>query len=332
VPVASIAFVRDDTLWVGAASGNGEPAAVARLELEGASLRDLQSSCDGQVFLLNLDRGVLWVRRSTSGRATPVRLDCRGPGHLSSDGDHVLCPGPVGTVNLHELAPRRRVVQRKIEGTTVGFLGPIHRAQVTVEENQIWGISTLRTPGKRKRLASHAPDAGLLVAPDGKRAAGTYHEDGAPVLYQFRLDGTASRRQLLSGGRPVAWSRDGKWLAVQTDERACAVRAAGGQYTCWPEHRALALSDAGDAILLTRPHEGSDGDDGPRRSARCDLYVARTGGVRLAAPTRVWRNTHCRAALWLPSGASALPDAPAPELDEEEPEPEPGETDEPIRE
>ncbi len=111
-------------------------------------------------------------------------------------------------------------------------------------------------------------------------------------LYVFRLNDKAIRRRLMNDAEPRRWSRDGRWLAVQSRrEGACMVRARGGQYKCWRRFEALAPSPTGDLLLLAKP-VGESAD-----KARFDLYLGRRDGVKPERPKRLTGGVGA-AAIW----------------------------------
>ena len=125
-----------------------------------------------------------------------------------------------------------------------------------------------------KVVAPHAPLDRLLVSPDGARAVGRYRDGDGDALFGFRLDGRAARRKLITG-TPVAWSGDSAWLAVDGEDTACVLRAVGGEYKCWDDFRALAVSADGGLALLGKP---------PESGAAIDIYLVPITGVRPEKP------------------------------------------------
>jgi hypothetical protein len=73
------------------------------------------------------------------------------------------------------------------------------------------GELALLAPGAQPVTIAKARSAAPVWAPDGRRLA--YAQDG---VFAYDL-GTAQTRRLLDAGTPLAWSRDGSWLAVRRD-------------------------------------------------------------------------------------------------------------------
>ena len=151
--------------------------------------------------------------------------------------------------------------------------------QITEREGSLWSAPVARL-ADRTKVAPEAPAALLSIAPDGEHAVGRYTEGDAEALFGFRLDGRAARRKLVAG-IPVAWSADSTWLLVDATDEACALRAAGGEYKCWQDYRALGIGPAYVVVaglyalsfLLTlgvsgaRPRPLPQADDAPAHGA-----------------------------------------------------------------
>jgi hypothetical protein len=172
---------------------------------------------------------------------------------------------------------------------------------VTSDERGVWSMS-LGPSRAHVRLAHDRPDGALLVAPGGKRAVAVYADNkkNTRALYSFALDGKGTRRRLIKGGEPVAWSHNGRWVLVQRGHAACLARASGGEYKCWSRYQAVAIAPDGSFAVLARP-EQPNGQKGSK-PAGYRLYRAIRDGVRPERPAliREGKGTGA-AAAWLPA-------------------------------
>ncbi len=280
-----VLFERDGALWAAPAGGGGEDEKLADLDRPVSGLEALDARGDvvlgqggDEVFLVDL------------GGDEPSRvrmLPCHPPAQLSAGGEAVLCRREDAVLKVPSQGSLIRVLRRP-GVSAAGFFGRDADRAVIADDRAICAFSF--SGGPTNCLAPHSPAPNdLHPAPDGSRAAATYEREGQPpTLYSFRLDGRGVRRGLLRAARAVAWSADSAWLAAQRGSRACLVRAVGGQYKCWRDFRALALSPDGQHIVLSKG-EGS-----------VDIYVAPLAGPRPVAPTRIARGANSAAAAWLP--------------------------------
>ncbi|MEM9487650.1 MAG: hypothetical protein AAGC55_00830 [Myxococcota bacterium] len=341
----TVLFARAGSLWQIPATGKGQPVEVVRV---GAEVRRIQVASTGRLVVIEHVGGVKWAslpapRGGSSGgppkppvAAVAKPLDCAGPPqvsphlspYLSGDGSRVVCVSAragVGVV-VHRLwpIPQSKVhsKERKDRIRHLGFL-PADRLLVG-DSRSIWSAAIGR-PGERTTLVPESPSAASAIAPNGRRAVALYTiENGEkPVLFTFRLDGKAVRRQLLPGAVPLGWSADSRWVTAQMGSRACMIRAIGGQYKCWRGYRAVALAPDGSYLLMTKvPGEDADTSRKSAGSASSgkatdtdssaaqdkaesvatpvvDLYRGRRDGVRPAPPRLVMRGVTGPAA-WLP--------------------------------
>jgi hypothetical protein len=316
----SIVFVREDALW--RVPAEGDAGAVSLVALGGETVTGLVASPAGDAVLVELGERVAWV--ALGGATGALRtLDCRPPAWFSPDGRYVACTEPAARPGAEAGAraepmgrpgaesgdraeagarPGARVVVYTLPGEqrslvdapaaqVVGFLSGTRLA--VAGDDGVWAVPT--EPGvQRALLAPHRPSGAVLLGPHGRRAVGVYpalSNHKSPGLYVFRLDGKGVRRRLLADAEPVAWSRDDRWVAVQSDGSACLVRATGGQYKCWKRFQALSTSPDGRYLLMGKPSE---------KEGRVDLYRGERDGVRPAAPRLMERGV-TGPAVWVPA-------------------------------
>lgn len=297
-PAESVVFVREAALWR-VSPGGGEPVALAALGDDAAAVTRLAGSPRGDAVLVELGERVAWVPVERGREASALRpLDCAPPARFSPDGRHLACAGPGSLLAIYELPAGKR---RKIDVPAASVLGFVDGGTLALADQVgLWAVP-VASPGARALLAPHRPSGALMIGPRGQRAAGVYPAlpgHPSPGMYVFRLDGKGVRRRLLAGTTPLAWSRDGRWLAAQSERLgACLVRAAGGEYKCWKRHLALGLAPDGSHLLLSKRS-----GEGGAESARFDLYRGERDGVRPAPPKLVARDI-AGPATWLPACA-----------------------------
>lgn len=303
-PAESIVFVRETALWRVTPGSSDEPVELASLGDDAKAVTRLAASPRGDAVLVELGERVAWVpvnagAAAGSAAGTLRPLECAPPARFSPDGRHLACTGPGSMLALYELPAGQA---RKIDVPAAGVLGFLDGSTlVFADDVGLWAVP-LATPEARSLLAPHRPSGALVIGPRGYRAVGMYpalpgHK--SPGIYVFRLDGKGVRRRLLAGATPLAWSRDGRWLAAQSERLgACLVRATGGEYKCWKRHQALALAPDGSYLLLSKRRS----DEDVAENARFDLYRGERDGVRPSPPKLVERGISGPAA-WLPACA-----------------------------
>jgi hypothetical protein len=180
-----------------------------------------------------------------------------GPAQLSSDGSYVLCRGKTGSTVFNLKSGKVTPIDVPAAGARLTGAGSELRL-VWADGQGVWSA----VPPLRKlprKVAPEAPVRSLMVSPDGTRAVGVYRDevyDGprakrpGDVLMSFALDGDAARRKTIQNGVPLEWSQDSRWLLVQDGRSACVVLSIGGQYKCWRNYTAAAISPDGKYALL----------------------------------------------------------------------------------
>jgi hypothetical protein len=281
-PPGSVVYVKAGALWRAPLASPDRAVKLADLPVAPALIRGIAAATDGSAALVDLGAGAAWIDLTTAG-AAPVYLPCAG-GRLGAGGDRVLCRSRAGKSGVVVIALRPHRAATPMTGVdvaTAALVGAHGDQIVTGGSGALW-LASLGHPGDRRRVAPHAPLDHLWIAPSGMRAVGRYQDHGEDSLYGFRLDGRAARRKLMPG-HPVAWSADSTWLAVDSDDAGCVLRAVGGEYKCWDHYLALGLSPDGVEMLLGRPAGSGDdhGDDHDHgHAAGFDLYLAPVAGVR----------------------------------------------------
>ncbi|HET6612650.1 MAG TPA: hypothetical protein VFG83_11710 [Kofleriaceae bacterium] len=296
-PQGAILFARDNALWLVPADGSTEPARAVALSRPATDLVAITASAAGDVVLLDFgdQHAVAHIKPGTIVKPQPI--DCAGPAVLAVDGNCILCPAGDdhhGKVWLYLLGQSQRRILKWLGPNPVAFIGQRPPAVAVTGSRGLWRVDI--QPFHRQLVAPHKPKSHLLIAPNGKRAVGQYEINGRTELVGFSLDGEAARRNLITGGVPVVWSADSRWLLVQHEKRACVVRAVGGEYKCWQRYRAIALAPDGAFALVGR--RANDSDDGPMR-----LYVGELAGARPAKP-HVLVDDAAGPAVWLPITAT----------------------------
>jgi hypothetical protein len=241
----------------------------------------LEASGDGSALLVELGRNAAWIDLTGDKPSPPVYLPCRGRARLSPGGEMVLCASRTGNgTAIYRLRPERDAsVLAGFDPSATALADLRGERVVTAERDALW-MASINQPEQRMQVAPHVPSGPLSVAPDGKRAVGRYRDrEGVDSLFGFRLDGQAARRKL-GPGRPIAWSADSSWVAIQDQTTACAVRAVGGEYKCWNKFRPVAIDSTGGWLLLAKPPTG-------RR--RLDLFLGMVAGPHPEKPVPLMR-------------------------------------------
>jgi hypothetical protein len=271
-PPGDLAWVKDGAIWRAPLAAPEQPVKLAELAVAPALIRRLVAAGDGSALLVDLGRNAAWIDLTGGGAggkaAAPVFLPCSA-GRLAADGSRVLCGARRGKGSV-AYRMRPRLGSAALEAFDPG------RTAFSAGDRLVSAVDgALRADDKV--VAPHVPVDRLMVSPDGARAVGRYPDGDGEALFGFRLDGRAARRKLITG-TPVAWSADSVWLAVDGDDTACVLRAVGGEYKCWDDFRALAISADGGHALLGKPPESG----GP-----VDVYLVATTGVRRDKPRRI---------------------------------------------
>ena len=238
----------------------------------------IEASSDGSVLLVELGKNVAWVDLKADPPA-PVYLPCRGRARLSPDGNRVLCANRIGKgtgTAVYRIRPTFGATPLPEVKPTAVLMAALAGDKVIVAEGNALFMTPVAYPEQRTQMAPHAPAGALSVAPDGQRAVGRYSDgNAAESLYGFRLDGEAARRKL-GPGRPVVWSADSDWLAVDAENTGCALRAVGGEFKCFDKFRAVSIDRDGSWLLLAKPLNP--------KAKRFDLFLGRIGGPRVEKP------------------------------------------------
>ena len=259
-PAGGVAYVKDGAVWRAPLATPEQATKV--VDLAGAAaVVHVEAAADGSALLIDLGENAAWIDLASPA---PVYLPCRG-GRVSADGHRVLCAARGGGAVVYRLRPR--LGSSPLVGVDPARAAAAGERVIAEQDGHLTALGGAV-------VAPQAPAGELSVAPDGERAVGRYVDGEVESLYGFRLDGRAARRRLIPG-TPVAWSADSTWLAIASGEEACAVRAAGGEYKCWKDYRALAIGPGGALALLARP-----GEDGTLA-----LFLVPTDGVRPQKPS-----------------------------------------------
>ncbi len=279
-----IIFVKDQALWVVEPSG-GDPTRLLDLPFPAEEVEELRVSSKGTALLVSGKSYLGWAALSDEG-ASPLRLlPCSGPHQLSENGNRVVC-GTQDTerIAIYTLAPKLgvEIIERKASGP----LAFAESASEIVSFGDNDDVIAVSQKGERV-LATHRPQSAMKVTPDGKRAVGAYNEGTIHVVYTFRLDGKASKRTLVHAARAIQISANSKWVAVQQEVDACAVRIAGGQYMCWRRFSALSISSQGKSLLVSR-----------KSSGKTELLLGAVNGVSSKKPTPLVQGALGAATFW----------------------------------
>jgi hypothetical protein len=242
-------------------------------------------SSTGDALLLRGKGFVAWSSLSERANSKLRFLPCSGPSNISADGKRVVC----GTQDSKRIAIYTLLPTLAVQIIDRKAAGPLAFAEVQSEVVSFGSNSdviAISAEGERI-LSPHRPNTRMIVTPDGKRALGDYQEESINVVYTFRLDQKATKRTLVHAARAVATSADSKWGAIQQEVDACAVRLAGGQYMCWRQYKALAISSQGKSLLLSRAQRGKN-----------DLYLGAVTGTSSRKPTPLVEGVAATATFW----------------------------------
>lgn len=286
-----VIFAQEDALWTIPTSG-GAPERLRSLPFPATEVEALRVSSKGEALLLRGRGFVAWTSLAPKAKAKWRYLPCSGPSNLSADGKRVVC----GTQDKERIAiytVEPALAVQIIDSKAAGPLAFAEAQNEIVSFGSNGDVVALSAEGERT-LATHRPNARMLVTSDGRRAIGDYEEESINVVYTFRLDERATKRTLVHAARAVATSADSKWGAIQQEVDACAVRLAGGQYMCWREYKALAISSSGKSLLLSRPAKGKH-----------DLFLGAVTGTSSRKPLPLMEGAAAAAAFWPRAPAEA---------------------------
>ena len=239
----------------------------------------------GEALLLRGRGFVAWTSLAPKAKAEWRYLPCSGPSNLSADGKRVVC----GTQDKQRIAiytVEPALAVQIIDSKAAGPLAFAEAQNEIVSFGSKGDVVALSAEGERT-LATHRPNARMLVTSDGRRAIGDYEEETINVVYTFRLDEKATKRTLVHAARAIATSADSKWGAIQQEVDACAVRLAGGQYMCWRQYKALAISSSGKSLLLSRSAKGKH-----------DLFLGAVTGTSSRKPLPLMEGAAAAATFW----------------------------------
>jgi hypothetical protein len=288
-----LVFARGTSLWQVPATGEGEPVEIARLGVAATSVTRIDAARDGRTLVIDANGATLVVQRRPGQVTAAWRLQCARRAAIAGAGSRILCPGGDGTATILSLPLPGTAKVHALGAEATAFLGADPATVVAAADDGLWAIE-VDGAGRRKRIAPHHPAANLLVSPDGKRAVGSFPDrKGRKVVDEFRLDGEAARRKLVTAGVAVRWSWNSRWLLIEDGRRGCVVRAVGGEYKCWNRFHAAAVAGDGRRIFLQRTIDG-----------RRDLFVAPLAGARPARPHRLVADVPA-AVLWMPADAGS---------------------------
>jgi hypothetical protein len=294
----TIVFARGDALWsIGPTGENTER--LLDLPYPAEEVESLRVSGDGSALLLSGKGLVAWTALGDRDSRKLRILPCSGPSNISAHGHQVVCgTKDAQRIAIYTLRPQLgvAVIDRKAGG-------PLFFAEnqgEIVSYGDKGDLVALSKDGARV-LSAHRPEGSLTITPNGKRAVGGYSEDAIEIVYAFRLDGKATKRTLVHAAKAVHTSGDSRWVAVQQEVDACAVRIQGGQYMCWREYKSLAISSQGQSLLLSRGKKG-----------KRDLYLGAVNGTSSKKPLPLIEGVAGAATFWkraLPEAAPPLPAA-----------------------
>lgn len=287
-----IVFAKGDALW-SVSAANQDPERLMDLPFAAEEIKDIRISSDGAALLLKGGGFVAWSRLAEVAERKFRLLPCSGPSNISASGDQVVC----GTQDAKRIAIYTLRPTLGVEIIDRKATGPLHFAAAASEiltygDNDDLIVMSADTT---RVVASHRPHSTMMVTPDGRRAIGSYNEGAIEVVYAFRLDGKAAKRTLVHAAKAIGTSADSRWAAVQQEVDACAVRIQGGQYMCWREYKALAISSQGQSLLVSRS-----------RGGKRDLFLGAVNGTRAKPPLPLAKDASASAAFWTRS-ASEVP-------------------------
>lgn len=296
----SILFARADALWSIAPTGENTER-ILDLPFPAEEVESLRVSSDGSALLLSGQGLVAWSALDTQAPHKLRLLPCSGPSNISADGHQVVC----GTQDAQRIAIYTLRPQLGVAIVDRKAAGPLFFAEVPGEIVTYGDQGDLVALGKdgARVLSAHRPEASLTITPNGKRAVGGYSEDAINVVYAFRLDGKATKRTLVHAAKAVQSSADSRWVAVQQEVDACAVRIQGGQYMCWREYKALAISSQGQSLLISR-----------RKKGKQELFLGAVNGTSSKKPMPLVAGVAGAATFWnrAPPDAASSPPAAQP--------------------
>ena len=251
----TIVFARGNALIKSDARGKGE-SEVATLPAK-RPVRALRVDAKATVLLADLGGAWSWMPLDGSTK-TLTDLPCEaGPAQLSSDGVYVLCRGKTGSTVVNLKSGKITPIDVPAAGARLTGAGSELRL-VWADGQGVWSaVPPLRK--QPKKVAPEAPLRSLIVSPDGTHAVGVYRDEvydgpkakkAGDVLMTFALDGDGARRKAIQNGVPLEWSHDSRWLLVQDGRSACVMLSIGGQYKCWRNYTAAAISPDGKYALL----------------------------------------------------------------------------------
>ena len=287
---AGILFTRGNAIWLTDMSRTPAKRIVA-LPPSTASYQLITAS-SGQAAVAHNGDHAMWVLLGLTTRSH--QLPCMGAAALAPDGQCALCSTAVGLTIFADHRGSLQRVNTRVRAAEFSLWGAKRGHIVVPLQDELWAMWGHTAP-YRQRLAPHRPSSGLLVAPNASRAVGVYRDgETHSALHSFRLDGQAHKRRLLKNAIALRWSHDSRWILAQRGERACIVRALGGQYKCWKGYRGVAVAPNGSVALLAKLPDVKSADTLQQQ----DLFLAKTAGPVPKPPKLHIRNTQ-GAAAWL---------------------------------
>ncbi len=279
-----IVFAKEGALW-SISAANQDPERLLDLPFAAEEVEDIRISSNGAALLLRGGGYSAWAPLADGAKRKFQLLPCSGPSNISADGERVVC----GTQDAKRIAIYTLLPSLGVEIIDRKAAGPLFFAESKGEVISFGDNSDIISMSKdgTRVVAPHRPYSTMAVTPDGRRAIGAYKEDSIAVVYAFRLDGKATKRTLVHAAKAVRTSADSKWVAVQQEVDACAVRILGGQYMCWREHNALAISGRGKSLLLFRG-----------RGGKVDLFLGAVSGTKAKTPLPLVEGIGASAAFW----------------------------------
>lgn len=276
-----VIFARGDALWSMPARG-GEASLLLKLPWPAKEVGQLRVSSDGSALLLTAKGFTGWAELQRGAETKLRLLPCSGPSHIAPDGKRVVC----GTQDEKRIAIYTLRPELSVEIIDRKVMGPLFFAKEEIIVFDDKGLVAMSKDGERV-VADHHPVSSMAVSPDGKRAVGDYGEGDINIVYAFRLDGKAIKRTLVHAARTLDISADSKWVAVQQEVDACAVRVVGGQYMCWRRFKARAISSRGRSLLVSR-------ESGKKQ----DLFLGAVRGTSSRKPAPLVESVDGAATFW----------------------------------